>query len=251
MRQLEFTESTTAELIYDILVGFLSVVAMLVLVLQFYSELTPHQEIIIEKADNIIYFLFVAEGGIRLILSKNKLSYLKNNKWDYIALIPLQFLIHSDFGSILKVLRVITYGLRLIDNTQDFIKSTGFIPILVTTIGITVLGSIALYYFEYGTDAISSYSDALWLSIVTLTTVGYGDISPVTGAGKLIAVILMLSGIGFLSLFTSTISSYFISLKRKQELEDLKERKNLDISNLTPEKQDQLILFYDFLSRED
>ena len=49
----------------------------------------------------------------------------------------------------------------------------------------------------------------MWWSIVTSTTVGYGDISPHTLVGKFAAVLLMLIGVGFIGILTSTITSYF------------------------------------------
>jgi len=55
--------------------------------------------------------------------------------------------------------------------------------------------------------------ESLWWSVVTMTTVGYGDISPVTAGGKVVGVVLMLTGIGFLGLFTATIASVFVENK--------------------------------------
>lgn len=56
----------------------------------------------------------------------------------------------------------------------------------------------------------NNFSDSLWWSIVTATTVGYRDISPKTFLGRIIAVILIFIGIGFISMLTSTITNYFI-----------------------------------------
>jgi voltage-gated potassium channel len=54
-----------------------------------------------------------------------------------------------------------------------------------------------------------SFGDALWWSIVTTTTVGYGDISPATPIGRIIAIILMIFGIGMIGMLTGTITTYF------------------------------------------
>jgi voltage-gated potassium channel len=62
-----------------------------------------------------------------------------------------------------------------------------------------------------------SFSDSLWWSFVTTTTVGYGDISPATNAGRIIASILMLVGIGFVGMLTGTIATYFLNDKRKDK----------------------------------
>jgi len=63
--------------------------------------------------------------------------------------------------------------------------------------------------------------DAFWWSIVTATTVGYGDISPETVGGKLVGIVLMVVGIGFLGVLTATIASVFIDNK-------LRERKGMN-----------------------
>lgn len=57
--------------------------------------------------------------------------------------------------------------------------------------------------------SINTFSDALWWAIVTTTTVGYGDISPTTPIGRVLAVTLMLVGIGIIGTLTSSITSYF------------------------------------------
>lgn len=68
------------------------------------------------------------------------------------------------------------------------------------------------------------FATALWWSITTATTVGYGDISPTTSMGKLAAVMVMIIGIGFIGMLTSSISSFFISndeVNLKEELAKL------------------------------
>jgi voltage-gated potassium channel len=72
-----------------------------------------------------------------------------------------------------------------------------------------VICSIFLYAAENGVnDAIDSPLDALWWGIVTLTTVGYGDVYPVTGEGRIAASVLMLLGIGLFSAITATVTSF-------------------------------------------
>jgi voltage-gated potassium channel len=65
--------------------------------------------------------------------------------------------------------------------------------------------------------SINTYTDAVWWAIVTSTTVGYGDISPETIIGRLIAVFLMIFGIGLLGLVTSSVASYFLKTTPKEE----------------------------------
>ena len=82
--------------------------------------------------------------------------------------------------------------------------------VMLTTVVVVSLGAGGIFLVESGTNnAIRSVGDAFWWAIVTTTTVGYGDISPVTSEGRMIAVALMLVGIGFIGVFTATITSFF------------------------------------------
>lgn len=75
-----------------------------------------------------------------------------------------------------------------------------------------VICSLALYTAENGiNEAVATPLDALWWGIVTLTTVGYGDVYPVTPEGRIAASILMLLGIGLFSAITATVTSFMLS----------------------------------------
>ena len=84
---------------------------------------------------------------------------------------------------------------------------------LLGVIAVLILGGTAgLAYFED-----RSLPDALWWSVVTLTTVGFGDISPVSLGGRLIGVVLMFFGIGVLGMFTATIAGVFVEQRMRKD----------------------------------
>ena len=89
------------------------------------------------------------------------------------------------------------------------LKEEHFHRVLLVLFLLIILGSFALCVFEPGL----SFLDALWWSIVTVTTVGYGDISPATLGGRIVGVILMMLGIGFLGVLTATIAGLFVENK--------------------------------------
>lgn len=75
-----------------------------------------------------------------------------------------------------------------------------------------VICSLFLYAAENGVNAaVASPQDALWWGIVTLTTVGYGDVFPVTAEGRIAASVLMLLGIGLFSAITATLTSFMLA----------------------------------------
>ncbi len=104
--------------------------------------------------------------------------------------------------------------LHWLDDVWRFVQRENLDRLIGLILGLIVLsaGAIALVEPEIG------LLDAAWWSIVTLTTVGYGDISPVTPAGRVVALVLMFSGIGILAAFSATIASVLVDRKIKDDL---------------------------------
>jgi voltage-gated potassium channel len=97
----------------------------------------------------------------------------------------------------------------------------------LVTLCILVIGTAGMIIFEKGkNDSLNSIGDALWWTFVTITTVGYGDIFPKTTGGRIVGVITMIFGIGFLGMFTATIASALIE-RRLRENRGLKSLKGL------------------------
>ena len=71
---------------------------------------------------------------------------------------------------------------------------------------------------------IHAFSDAIWWAMVTVTTVGYGDRFPVTAAGRGVAVVLMLVGIGLVGVVTATVASYFVEQRQDHNTAELDRR---------------------------
>jgi hypothetical protein len=79
-------------------------------------------------------------------------------------------------------------------------------------LGVMAVCSAWLYIAEHGANkAVENPFDALWWGVVTLTTVGYGDVTPVTTEGRVAAMALMLLGIGLFGAITATNTSYFLA----------------------------------------
>jgi voltage-gated potassium channel len=129
---------------------------------------------------------------------------------------------------ILRLLRfvraaaVAAMGLRL---AGDVLQHQKFHYVALTTAVIVGLGAGGIYAVESGVnDHVQSIGDALWWAVVTTTTVGYGDVSPVTPEGRLIAVGLMIVGIGFIGVFTATLTSFFFDKGRSADVIDMQDR---------------------------
>jgi len=78
-------------------------------------------------------------------------------------------------------------------------------------VGLVIIAATVVASVEGGEGAsIQSFPDALWWAVVTITTVGYGDMVPVTAAGRTIAFILMLGGIAFFSGVTANLAFFMV-----------------------------------------
>jgi voltage-gated potassium channel len=103
--------------------------------------------------------------------------------------------------------------LNLLRMIYDFIRRENLHRLFLILVVLILVSAVALHFAEPDI----SFVNALWLSIVTLTTVGYGDITPVTLTGRIIGIIVMMFGIGVLGMFTASIASIFVEKRMKQE----------------------------------
>jgi len=160
--------------------------------------------------------LFVLEFVTRLVAAHDRRQYLRGHWIDLVALAP-----PVRAARVLRLLRL----LRLVRSFAGIYRASmhvgglarhrGFAWLIVAWLAVMVICSIALYAAEHGINkAIDSPFDALWWGVVTLSTVGYGDVYPITPEGKLAAMVLMLLGIGLFSAITATATSYLISTGR-------------------------------------
>ena len=105
------------------------------------------------------------------------------------------------------------------------LKRRNAFTILGFTAGIILVGGFGLYFLDghYRAQGTSGIVDTFWWALVTITTVGYGDVVPHSIWGRIIGLVIMLSGVVLVSLFTATIASIFVERK-------IKEGEGLDLS---------------------
>ena len=83
--------------------------------------------------------------------------------------------------------------------------------LLIASIAIVISGSTVIFHLESGQpdSQINSRLDAAWWAVSTITTVGYGDMVPVTDAGKIVAIFFMIFGLTILAIFLSSVGTRF------------------------------------------
>ena len=118
---------------------------------------------------------------------------------------------------LLRAFGVAAMGFRL---AQRHFGQKKFHYVLMVACATVILGAVAVFALEADENkGIRHFGDALWWAITTVTTVGYGDITPVTPEGRLVAVVLMLAGIGVIGVFTATVASLLFEEQQTQNPE--------------------------------
>lgn len=228
---------------YNTVMAILAVISIVLIVLDYAKEIKitamPYNVI-----DNGILIIFAVDYFSRLALAKNKWEFFKNNIFDLLSIIPAtevsSFFRIARIGRLLRLLKVLRI-LRLVGlagRLEKFLKINGLLYYLYTSL-VVILITSSLYCVSEKV----SFPTALWWSITTATTVGYGDVSPATGVGKIAAVVDMLIGIGLIGMLTSSITEFFTKSSSDDELEQLKkqnehlEQKLNEIEKLLKEKE--------------
>jgi voltage-gated potassium channel len=185
------------------------------------------------KLEWAVTILFTIEYTLRLICIKQPLRYVFSflGLIDLLALIPSYLSIFFVGAQSLLVLRALRL-LRVfrIFKLTHFLSEMQFLGValkgslrkisifmLVVLTLVIILGSI-MYLIEKGENGFTSIPDSIYWAIVTITTVGYGDISPVTPLGKFVASIIMLIGYGIIAVPTGIVTTEMaLAVKRKQQ----------------------------------
>lgn len=211
------SESKSLKILYEITMAFFAIVVAVILIIEFTENPTEQIKKLCYWIDTGILIIFVIDYFTRLFLSKDKLVFIRSNIIELIAIIPFNSVFQvaritrlTRLFRLLKIMRLFSFTVIFYKKVDSFIKTNNFHYVIWITFSTLILGSIGISFEEH-----MSFGNALWWAFVTTTTVGYGDISPVTPGGRIIAVILMIVGIGFIGMLTGTIATYFI--KRKEE----------------------------------
>ncbi|MDZ7727423.1 MAG: ion channel [Dehalococcoidia bacterium] len=155
--------------------------------------------------------LFATVFVVKLTVAPNRLHFVRTHPLEALMVL-LPFLRPLRVLRLLKLARVAT---ALGVNTrvmQRLASRRGMQTVAATVILIAVAGALLGMLFERGEAGanITSFESGLWWSIVTMTTVGYGDYYPVTAAGRGVALALMLLGIAALSVVTASIAAFIV-----------------------------------------
>ena len=194
---------------------------------------------------NIIFSaIFAIEYIVRLVISPRKLVFVFKfyNVIDFVAIfLPLilaLFGVNSHELIVLRLLRVfkIFQNTAIMNRLINVFKKI-YLELLVSyclIFVILIISCVMMFYAEHDAqpEVFSTISNTLWWGVTTLTTVGYGDMYPVTLVGRLIAAILSMLGIGVFAIPSGLIGGAFIDEIRQEREEEAKKISRTDKDSL-------------------
>ena len=189
----------------------------------------------ITALDWIIWSVFTVDYLIMIVISQDRLAYAKRN-WLFAAVIVLSFPLAPTLLAFARLARL-TRLARLIRLLAVSSRGLGALKIVLGRKGLVYVAAVAAFVIFAGGGLLTvlepdvteeHFGNGLWWAVVTTTTVGYGDIAPETGGGRLIAVVLMCVGIGLIATLAASIAAYFVESgdtpETHAELADVREQ---------------------------
>jgi voltage-gated potassium channel len=169
----------------------------------------------------LIWLVFLAEFVTLLAVVPNRSAWLRRHPLELAIVVLTPPFLPASLQAIraLRLLRVLRL-VRLAPLARRAFSLEGLRYVAVLAL-VTVLGGGAAFSAAEGRDL--SAWDGVWWAMTTMTTVGYGDIYPHTDLGRVIAMAVMLVGIGFIAILTAALAERFVSTQVRQETAEVVE----------------------------
>lgn len=226
----------------DAFIIILIIVDTFLLTLITFYNLDPKTVYSIIYFDLAVCIVLFIEFIYRIRNETDKKRYIRKHWYDIIAMIPIDFISVTFLFPlrlfrlariirVVRVLRVFSLVAKSLRLFFDFLEATHLnlsLGILIFTI---FSGTIIFYLIEGGVNGkVQNLYDAFWYVMPTIATVGSVDISPVTAAGRLLSIFLIVMGLLLFGMLTASIASWYVELKEKKnrqqthkELEEMKD----------------------------
>ena len=229
-----FKSDTKLGLLFDLILLVLILLSTFIVMMESVSVFDAKLHSLFVVLEIIITIIFTIEYALRIITIRNKKSYIFSffGIIDFLAILPFYlslFIPVTKYFLILRMLRMLR--VFRIFNLMDFmndgylimraLKHSSrkiYIFLLFLVVFCVVVGSL-MFMVEGNRDGFESIPQSIYWAVVTITTVGYGDVSPVTPLGKFLSILLMLSGYSIIAVPTGIVTAEMRN--KRQNLEKI------------------------------
>ena len=187
---------------------------------------------LMQYMDYVVCVFFFADFCQRFVRARSKLAYMRWGWIDLVACIPAGLFQGARLFRVVRVLRVLrTFkSVQLIWRVLFRNRAEGvFASAATATVLLVGFGAMTMLLVESPNpdSPINTAEEALWWAVVTVTTVGYGDFYPITTLGRIVAVVLMICGVGLFGSFAAYISSMFVHDDGEREAREARAQRDM------------------------
>jgi len=202
----------------------LTLIFLAVLVLPvIYPDLPAGARSALDAIDLGIWAAFLAEYLARLLVAPSRLTFIRRNPFDLLLVVipvlrPLRLLRSVTLIRAARLTRIGAGAGRAVRESRVRLASRA--ALLAAGSAVTLILAAAVMELDVERGAakatITSFGDALWWAVSTITTVGYGDRYPVTAAGRAIGIALMVAGVGIFGVVAASAAAWFVSADQEE-----------------------------------
>lgn len=215
---------------YRVFILVVSLVSLLVVSALLLVPLDVETKRLLVLLDFIACGVFFCDFLYSLATAQNRWRYLRTWGWvDLLASVPavdaLRFARGFRVLRIIRLLRVIRSVRELVWIFTHYRRRSAVAGLGLALFLSVTLGSILVLHFEHAAEGsnITTGNEALWWAWVTMTTVGYGDRTPITAGGRMVAVVMMTVGIGCFSTLSGLVAAWLLGQGSEPGAEGSKE----------------------------
>ena len=233
LREIVDRQDILSGKIFDFSIQLLVLLSLAAFTLSTMPRLSEQTYITLAKIERLCLLIFVFEYALRVFVTRYPLRYIFSfyGLIDLIAVLPFLITAGSDtlFMRALRLLRV--FRIFKLLQFNPVLKRAGLALklakaelIVFTALAIVImyLAAVGIYYFESVAqpEKFSSIPHSFWWAVITLTTVGYGDMYPITAGGKIFTFVILLVGLGSVAVPAGIISSALTEARRIESSEE-------------------------------
>lgn len=215
---------------FEKIIQILIVISLISFAFETLPNLSTTWQTVLKYTEIFIVLIFTIEYIIRISLCRPRLKYVFSfyGLIDLIAILPFFLATGIDIKSVrafrllrlLRFVKLLKYNaaIRRLKEALNDAKDELILSGLVAGI-LLYLASIGIYYFEGEAqpDSFGSVFHSMWWAVCSLTTVGYGDVKPITVGGKIFTGVVLIIGVGIVAMPTAILASSFNNAKKKEK----------------------------------
>lgn len=229
--EIIFEADTQAGKLFDIVLLFVILISVILVMLESVASISDNNQKILKTSEWIITAIFTLEYVLRVIIVRKPFRYIFSfyGIIDFLSVIPTYlglFIVGSHSLVVIRILRLLrvfrilkltryTSAGRTLGRAMWHSREKISVFIFLVLILVVIIGTI-MYLIEGEAHGFTSIPVSIYWAIVTLTTVGYGDISPETSLGQFLASIVMIMGYAIIAVPTGIVTSELMKPTSKQ-----------------------------------